>query len=311
MAQDKKITLDEIAQGIGQGLNTADEHRAASFEQLQSVRRAKATSLQREQARLNLKYGSDHPRVQAIANKVVINDGLRNNVATEVVRARTEIPVVDEHTWVLHGYVRHTDGSGIQNLTVALYDGDSQWVQALGHACTAANGYFRLENTSEFLRNSFPVYVHVLTSQVQHLYADKSALRPTPGRVDYKEIIITGDVQVCVPPDLSRNEPMPSSDAWIVQGRVTDAQGRGVGGLIVSLYDKDLFFDDRLGETETDAQGNYSLVYYTKDFRDLIERKPDIYLKVLNQKGETLYSSKREIRYESGRVEIINIELKQ
>lgn len=311
MAQDKKITLDNIAQGIGQGLTTADAHRAASFERLQSVRRSKATSLQREQARLNLKYGPDHPRVRAIANKVATNEGLRINVATEAVRARTEIPVVDEDTWVLHGYVRHVDGSGIQNLTVALYDAEGQWVQALGHACTAANGYFRLESTSDLLRDSLPVYVRVLTNQAQHLYADKRALRPTPGRVDYKEITITGDVQVCVPPDLSRNDPVPSPDAWIVRGRVTDAQGRGLGGLVVSLYDKDLFFDDRLGETETDAEGNYSLVYRTKDFRDLIERKPDIYLKVLNQRGETLYTSKREIRYESGRVEIINIELKQ
>ena len=78
---------------------------------------------------------------------------------------------------------------------------------------------------------------------------------------------------------------------------------------MVSVYDKDLFFDDRLGQAKTDENGNYQLVYRTEDFRDLIERKPDIYVKVMDQNKTTLYSSKGAIRYEAGRVEIINVEI--
>ena len=96
-----------------------------------------------------------------------------------------------------------------------------------------------------------------------------------------------------------------------MRGRVTDESGKGIGGLIVSLYDKDLFFDDRLGQAETDNQGNYNLTYQAEDFRDLIERKPDIYLKVLDQDDETLHTSKRKLRCEAGRVEIINIKLER
>lgn len=104
---------------------------------------------------------------------------------------------------------------------------------------------------------------------------------------------------------------MAVADTWVVRGRVTDESGKGLGleGLTVSVYDKDLIFHDRLGDPKTDASGNFVVTYHTEDFRDVVECKPDIYLKVLNQKGSMLYSSKKSVRYEAGRVEIFAIEI--
>lgn len=311
MAEQRKIKLDDIARGIGSGLDRADEIRAAKYEHLQFVRNAKATSLQREYARLSAKYGPDHPRVKATGQKAVHNLGLLGNIVAETIRARTEIPVADEETWILHGYVRDKNGGGLAHLTVALYDRGGEWIDELGHACTAANGYFKIESTGDALGRKRQAYIRVLNNQAQHLYAAEKPLVPAPGEVDYREIVLTGEGQVCAPPGVSRDEPTTDPDAWIVRGRVTDASGRGLSGLIVSLFDKDLFFDDRLGQAETDAQGNYSLIYQAEDFRDLIEKKPDIYLKVLDQTDETLHTSKRKLRCQAGRVEIINIELER
>ncbi len=309
MTQERKTKLDDIAGGIAEGLSRADEQRAAQFERLQFVRNAKATGLQREHARLSAKYGPEHPRVAALANKSALNLKFLSNIVTETIRARTEIPVVDKDTWILHGYVRDKSGAGLSNLTVALYDAGGDWIEDLGHACTAANGHFRIKTTGDSIRRERSVYIRVLNNQAQHLYASKSALIPAPGEVDYREIVLDGEGQICSPPATSRQEPRNEPDSWVVRGRVTYARGQGIGGLIVSLYDKDLFFDDRLGQVETDKEGNYSLVYRTEEFRDLIERKPDIYLKVLDQQGETLHTSKRQLRCEAGRVEIININL--
>jgi hypothetical protein len=100
-------------------------------------------------------------------------------------------------------------------------------------------------------------------------------------------------------------------EGWIIRGRVTDASGQGVPNLIITLYDKDLFFDDRLGQTETGADGSYLLGYRTEDFRDLIERKPDLYLEVRTRDGKILRKRARPIRWEAGRVEIIDIALGQ
>jgi hypothetical protein len=311
MADERKVKLDDIAKGMGTGLSRADEYRATQFEQLQFVRNAKATSLQREHARLSAKYGPNHPRVKALAYKSVHNIGLLGNIVAETIRAKTEIPVADEDTWILHGYVRDKDGAGLGHLTVALYSKAGEWIDDLGYACTAANGYFKIETTSDAIRRQLSAYIRVLNNKAEHLYVAGTAVKPLPGEVDYREIVLSGEGQVCVPPGESRDDPTGDPDAWIVRGRVTDENGKGVGGLIVSLYDKDLIFDDRLGQTETDNQGSYSFIYQAEDFRDLIERKPDIYLKVLDQNDETLHTSKRKLRCEAGRVEIINIKLER
>jgi hypothetical protein len=178
-------------------------------------------------------------------------------------------------------------------------------VQQLGYAGTSANGYFRLEARS-LADLKPPLFIHVLTNTAAHLHTDNVPLTPELGSVLYHEVIISG-TQTGTPPGDSRPDPVAEPGTWIVRGRVADKQGKGLNDLVVSLYDKDLFFDDKLGETETDDNGDFSLTYRTEDFRDLIERKPDIYVKVLDSKGKTLYTSKKKLRYEAGRVEIVNV----
>ncbi|MBV9957042.1 MAG: hypothetical protein JO360_01420, partial [Acidobacteria bacterium] len=96
---------------------------------------------------------------------------------------------------------------------------------------------------------------------------------------------------------------------WTVRGRVTDRSGQAASDLIVSLYDEDLFFDDLLGQTTTDEDGRYSFAYHAEDFRDLFEKKPDLYLKVMDRRGRTLYDSACDVYFEAGRTEVIDIDL--
>ena len=310
MNKPKEIAFADVSREIDGGIAGADKLRADQIEQLIVARQAKETGLQREQARLTKKLGADHPRVAAIAGRLKVNVGMRRDLALESARARTELPKVDETTWALLGFVRDKDLHGVPGLTVALYDGKGKWVEHLGYACTGDNGRFRIEARSVGQVDG-PVYVHVLSGQSVDLYADQVPLAPAGGKVDYREIILSrnGQTTTCPPPGGSPRGPAVAPGEWIVRGRVTDSEGKGLSGLTVSVYDKDLFFDDRLGQTGTDENGNYLLTYRTEDFRDLIERKPDIYVKVMNQNGDTLYTSKGAIRYEAGRVEIINAQI--
>jgi V8-like Glu-specific endopeptidase len=66
-----------------------------------------------------------------------------------------------------------------------------------------------------------------------------------------------------------------------IHGRVTEEEsGLGVANLRVRAYDKDFVFDDLLGCTDTDAVGDFSIHYTRKDFRELFEGEPDVYLAV-------------------------------
>jgi len=115
---------------------------------------------------------------------------------------------------------------------------------------------------------------------------------------------------VCSEPSEPPCEP-PGGDAdtWVIQGRISDANGRGISDLVVSVYDKDLVFDDRLGTITTDPNGDYRLVYRTRDFRDLIEQNPDLYLTITDRSGTVCYTTKGAIKYNAGRTETINVTL--
>jgi hypothetical protein len=308
MNKPKEIAFDDVSRELDRGIAGADKLRADQLEQLTVARQAKDTGLRREHARLTKKLGPDHPRVAAIAGRLNVNAGMKRDLTLESARARTEVPKLDETSWALLGFVRDKDLNGLPDLTVALYDGKGKWVEQLGYACTREDGHFRLE-VRTLGQVAGPVFAHVLTAQSAHLYADPVALTPEGGKIDYREIILSKSGQPCPPPGGPSRGPAAAPDAWIVRGRVTDRAGKGLSGLTVSVYDKDLLFDDRLGETETDAEGNYQVTYRTEDFRDLIEKKPDIYVKVMDQKGKTVYTSKTAVRYEAGRVEVVDVEI--
>ncbi|HEY0546170.1 MAG TPA: hypothetical protein VGC91_12390 [Pyrinomonadaceae bacterium] len=347
-----KATLDDIEKNLDDGIAGADAQRAEHLRNFQTAREAKANLYEREQARLTLKYGADHPRVLALSNKISVNRGIVNEVEQERVRAAVPVPDVDDQTFIVHGFVRDENGIGMANMTVAFYDRDGRAVQRLGYDCTKATGYFKISATDL----GSTVFDRVYLGVSQHgarIYNDTTTLTPQPGTVIYREIRLRTGGGVCPPPD-NWDDPNPTliggggnggnggnSDGngggnggdnggddgggeeggtdeahpasgpgvWTVRGRVTDRSGRGASGLTVSLYDEDLIFDDLLDETVTDEHGNYSFTYHTEDFRDLIEKKPDLYLKVLDRKGRTLYDSECDVRFEANRTEVVDIDL--
>ncbi len=304
--QDKKITLDDISRGIDKGLDTADGQRAATLARLQSVRQAKATGLRKEQARLTLKYGADHPRVQALAARAESNQGLMRDLAIETTRAQTEIPRVDEVTWILHGYVRDRGGNGLPKLTVALYDSGERtanYVRELGYACTNDKGYFKL--AAHNLKDpAAPVFPHVLNGQGTTLHIAAAALTPQAGQLDYREIIIGDESGQCPPP------PPAANVQWLVRGHVADATEAALAGVTVSLSDKEQTFAARLGKTQTNPDGNFGLTYRADDFRDLIAQQPDLFLQVSGGVLSQPYPHPTALRFTPGHTDTVRITVK-
>jgi hypothetical protein len=99
-------------------------------------------------------------------------------------------------------------------------------------------------------------------------------------------------------------------DYFIIKGIVRHREnGKGIEGVLVEAYDADLFFDDKLGSSATDAEGAFEIRYQASDFRDLFERCPDIYLTVRNKDGCQVSSTKERIKFNASREEyfLINV----
>jgi hypothetical protein len=73
-------------------------------------------------------------------------------------------------------------------------------------------------------------------------------------------------------------------DKFQINGRViAEDSGRGIAGLRVEAWDKDLFFDDLVGNALTDAQGSFRIEFTGKYFREIFfDREPDLFFKVFS-----------------------------
>jgi hypothetical protein len=81
---------------------------------------------------------------------------------------------------------------------------------------------------------------------------------------------------------------------------VEEESGKPLAGLVVRAFDKDILFDDKLGKTVTDANGNFRIDYSSLDFSLLGgETSPELYVRIFDPTGKKLlWTSEKAIRRE-------------
>ena len=108
-----------------------------------------------------------------------------------------------------------------------------------------------------------------------------------------------------------RERPLKSkSQERIVYGRITYSDtGRPAVGMRVTVMDADFLFDDKLGEATTDQDGRFNISYDLTMFRDLIERAPDIYLIVRDERGALLTTTREAVVRNAGPIQEVHVQL--
>jgi hypothetical protein len=85
-----------------------------------------------------------------------------------------------------------------------------------------------------------------------------------------------------------------------VRGVVREKEsGRGLPGLTVRAYDRDIVLDDDLGGVATDDAGGFELVFTEPQFQELFETRPDLYLRVFDPAGRLVHSTEDAIRWDA------------
>jgi hypothetical protein len=313
----KQTSTEEFIGRMDASFDLLDTLRAEELERSKLFQTVKTRALEKEQHRLTVKLGADHPRVKKLASRLTYRNQMMADLEEETARAKIRVPAFEANTWMVHGVVLDKNRKGKPGLTVGLFDASGKWHQEFGYACTDDQGYFvmiypKAGKTRGEVSGSQPFYLQVLDQNNKTLLKDPTPLQLTIGQVYYRRLVLTDKPAVCTAPqpEAGGSAAIPGN-VWMVQGRVVDEKGKGLDGLTVTIYDQDLLFDDRLGQTPTRDGGYYELRYQTKDFRDLIEAKPDLYLQVLDPAGNKLCAHPAATRFEAGRKEVINLTIKK
>lgn len=78
--------------------------------------------------------------------------------------------------------------------------------------------------------------------------------------------------------------------------------------LIIRAYDKDLLYDDLLGDTTTDKSGHFEIRYTESDFKELFEKRPDIYFRIYDTSREhVIHATADSVRWNAGKDEFFEI----
>lgn len=95
-----------------------------------------------------------------------------------------------------------------------------------------------------------------------------------------------------------------------ISGRIVEKEsGNGVPGLIVSAFDKDMAYDDLLGDTMSDAEGKFLITYRENAFVALFTETPDIYLTIKTPAGFTLHTTEGSVKFNAQPREVFEISI--
>jgi plastocyanin len=105
------------------------------------------------------------------------------------------------------------------------------------------------------------------------------------------------------------------SDTFVITGIVREKESKiGLPGLIVRAYDKDLLYDDLMGEDRTSCDGSFRIVSEAEDFRDFFDKRPDIYLRIMvpghgGSAPREVFNTAHAVRWNAGHLEYIVVEI--
>lgn len=327
----KKETTGEIGNRLNEGFECMDDSKLAGLKSVALIQDVKFSLKMREAKRLEVKYGADSPQVVKTRAKISYYNTMKEGIAEQVQMAETKTPRFEADSWRFQGRVVDTKNQGLNGLTVSLFDEQGNWVRALGQACTDEQGFFAItykrneKDTSGTINNNREqALIPTLSDKNKTvLHQEKEPIFFKIGQIDSRLIILGEDVCDTPPEKINddnngsdkgkgENDAINLKDDWTVKGTVKDARtGENLPGLTVELFGENVVLEDQIGKSVTDKVGGYVIICHKKDFQKLIDQKTGFYVKVVNQKGTTLYSSSYKLNFTEGKEEVFDIKVEK
>lgn len=100
--------------------------------------------------------------------------------------------------------------------------------------------------------------------------------------------------------------PVPKPGTFVIQGRVTDAKGRGVKKLQLKITDPQGTLKG-IQPVTSDSQGYFTLTLRSAEFPELAKNKTDLFLTVTDASGKEVFKPSEAVHLEPGKVATFNL----
>ncbi len=308
-----QLSEKEISDKFTAGMTVAETGRNDGQRKLQILQSVKNQAQIREHRRLQTKLGPQHPRVQRLAARIAYNEGLAQDLVVQIDKSTIKAPAIEEKSWMVHGRVMDTKRSGLSGLTVGIFDAEGQWMRQFGHACTDERGYFSIvytpaKDVEDKATREVQHFLHVIGPDARLLHKDPDPLRLELGRAEYREIFIDPDKPVCrVPQDGPVEGDLPTCATWVLQGTVTDVQGKPLPEMTVAVFYGEGKAENKLGSAKTAKNGSYEVAYTPKDTSEAPKPGEELLITVADTNGKIVFTSKDKIVYNPGQTVVYDI----
>ena len=291
-----------------------------NFKDLQIMKRVQ---LQYEAERLSKKLGKDHPRTKQLNARLNKNLDIINALVVEEQIAQIKVPEISNSDTLIHGRVIDRNYRGIWGVNVCLTDADEHIFSSMGIPRLDDTGYYSFvidQNAFKKMSDVFEtgIFLAICSKKCKVIHRKCEPIKITERETLLIDLILDREElskgrEVRAKPDTGedKDDSKSDSDALIVSGQVIGEDNQETEGLLVRLFDKDNRYDDKLGSALTDNKGNFKIKYRIQDFLEGQEPGPDLYLNVIDSKGNTLFTSEKAVRYDAGHEEVFNVMIKK
>lgn len=199
------VNRNEVIKSIRDRVAGADEARTDRLQALAVVRETSNKVVEREVARLTAKHGAADPRVAHANMRMQAGIAELRSIRHEIVRSWITPPAAQDDAWVIFGMVRDANGLPVRGVTVALASEGGDVIAPNKPAPTEKDGAFQIvvplgrapareREGGEFVErekgDDAVVHLEVFRGESRRVVADTVTFRPTPGTVDYREIVV-------------------------------------------------------------------------------------------------------------------------
>ncbi len=195
---------------------------------------------------------------------------------TTTAKSSKDIEVNAGQAYVVFGTVTNADATPAAGVTVIAYDKDESREDRLGQATTDARGAYKIPYSAAAFRRSTKerggadVIVRVYNDQNELLFASKKK-NSAPARLK---------LDITVPIEM-----------FVVRGTVCHSDGRPIPHVTVKAFDRDMRWEEPLGQAKTTESGLYEITYTYAKFQRSEKGRADLVVRVCDERNHELVSS--------------------